>query len=352
MQQINLQDYGLMKEMLEEVQKYPTLHVGRILSQSKNIYRVVTQDGELFAEISGKYRYHVESQKDYPAVGDFVMLDRSSGENGNAIIHHVLSRKSIFVRKASGKTSEEQVVATNIDTIFICMSVNSDFNLRRLERYLALTWESGATPVVLLTKIDLCDDIYAKMHAVNSIACGVDILGVSIYDEESYDDIRPYLLNNKTVALLGSSGVGKSTLINHLLNEELLDTNGIRSDDKGRHTTTRRELIRLPHGGLIMDTPGMRELGMCDAESGLDQTFKDIEFYLGKCRFSDCTHTTEPGCAIYEAICNGELSEKRWKAYHKLKTEDSYTTDKSSYLQQKKAKFKSIAKYQKSIQNR
>lgn len=347
MYKIDMKEYGLNGNFISEAAEYQGFYVGRILSQSKGIYRVVCENGEFFAEISGKLRFEIIKQIDYPAVGDFIMLDRNSGKKGNGIIHHVLSRKTAFIRKAAGKSGEEQMVASNIDIIFICMSVNNDFNLRRLERYLALAWESGATPVVVLTKVDLCDDIYGKFRAAASVAVGVDILGISIIEKDGYEDVMPYFSHGRTVALLGSSGVGKSTLINRLTGREILDTQKIRDDDKGRHTTTRRELILLPGGGMIMDTPGMREIGMWDVEDGLDKTFRDVECYFEKCRFRDCTHTTELGCAVYTAIEKGELSEKRWQSYLKLKMEDSYSENKADYMEQKKVKFKNIAKINK-----
>ncbi len=342
-----MKKYGLTVAMFNEALQYEGLYIGRVLSQSKGVYRVVTEVGELFATVSGKYRFCTQMVSDYPAVGDFVMLDRSSGEGGHGVIHHILMRKSAFIRKAAGKSSDEQIVATNVDTTFICMSVNNDFNIRRLERYLVLVWESGSTPVVVLTKIDLCEDIYDRFRAVDAIGNGVDILGISAVTNEGFDDVMSYITPGITVALLGSSGVGKSTLINWITGKEMLETREIRNDDKGRHTTTNRELMILPDGGMVIDTPGMRELGMWDADEGLEMAFHDVEMFFSNCRFRDCTHTSEPGCGIYDAIREGMLSDKRWQSYLKLKAEDAYAENKADYLKKKTEKFKNISKYMK-----
>ncbi|WP_414150904.1 ribosome small subunit-dependent GTPase A [Acetobacterium carbinolicum] len=344
MSRIDLKNYGLSEALRLETTQYPELFVGRILSQSKGIYRVISERGEFFAELSGRLRYTIIQAADYPAVGDFVMLDRQSGDKGNGIIHHLLTRKSAFIRKAVGSSSESQVITANIDTVFICMSVNNDYNLRRLERYLSLAWESGATPVVVLTKIDLTDDLLTKFRAAAASAIGVDILGISTLKNEGYQDLMTYLSVGQTVALLGSSGVGKSTLINWLCGHKLINTQAIRNDDKGRHTTTRRELIRLPGGGMLIDTPGMREIGMLDVKEGFDRTFHDVETYLGKCYFRNCTHTNEPGCGIYAAIKAGQLSEQRWQAYLNLTHENDYFENKAIYLKKKKEKFYQIAR--------
>ena len=275
------------------------------------------------------------------------MLDRDTDETGNAIIHHVLSRKSAFVRKASGTSNEEQIVAANIDTVFICMSLNNDFNLRRLERYLSIAWNSGATPVVVLTKSDLCSDIDAHLREVYSIASGCEVLVTSAMHEDGFSQISEHIKAEQTVALIGSSGVGKSTLINRLVGEERLETKGLRSDDRGRHTTTHRELILLQNGGMVIDTPGMRELGMWDVAEGLDKSFSDVEALLERCRFSDCGHTNEPDCAIRSALESGELSTERWASYQRLKQEAEFAQDKESYLAEKEKKFKNIAKLNK-----
>ena len=224
------------------------------------------------------------------------------------------------------------------------MALNNDFNLRRLERYLSAAWESGSIPVVLLTKSDLCDDLDLKLAQVQGSAIGVDILTTSALRNE-LDSLLSYMAPGKTVAFLGSSGAGKSTLINRLLGEERLKTGGLRNDDRGRHTTTHRELIILPDGAMVIDTPGMRELGMWDASEGIDTAFADIEELAEACRFRDCTHSGEPGCAVCQAIAEGTLSQSRWQSYLKLTAENSYAQDSESYLAAKEKKFKDIAKY-------
>ena len=322
--------------------QYPELTVGRITLQEKGMYRIRTSIGEENALVSGKFQFDAQSPSDYPAVGDYVMVNCADPDT--AIIHQVLPRKSLFVRKAAGTSKTEQVVAANIDTVFLCMSLNNDFNLRRLERYLAVAWESGADPVVVLTKADLCADLPQKQREVGAIAMGVEILTTSAMESDGYRQIMPYITEGRTVAFVGSSGVGKSTLINRLLGEERLATDGLRNDDKGHHTTTHRELLVLPNGAMVIDTPGMRELGMWDAASGVGQTFGDIEELAARCRFRNCSHLGEPGCAVRVAIRSGELDSGRWQSYQKLKNENSYAADSESYLAAKENKFKEIAK--------
>ena len=344
---INMKHYGLTKAFEKSAEHYPDLTVARILSQEKGYYRLISSQGEKWGEISGKFHYNVQAKSEYPAVGDFVMADWNEN-GGNAVIHHVLPRKSSFIRKAAGEKNEEQVVAANIDTVFLCMSLNHDFNLRRLERYVSVAWNSGALPVVVLTKADLCEDPEDKVIEASSVAAGVDILVTNVVNQNGYEQIRPFLTEGKTVAFIGSSGVGKSTLINCLLGEKRMDTNGLRNDDKGRHTTTHRELILLPSGGMVIDTPGMRELGMWDAGDGIDQTFSDIEMLARSCRFRDCTHSgCEPGCAVQEAIACGELSIDRLRSWQKLMNENRYAEDTQGYLVEKNQKFKNIAKMNK-----
>ena len=325
--------------------QYPAWTVGRITLQEKGMYRIRTGTGEQSALVSGKFQFDAQSTSDYPAVGDYVMADCADPDT--AIIHQVLPRKSLFVRKAAGTSKTEQVVAANIDTVFLCMSLNNDFNLRRLERYLAAAWESGAAPVVLLTKADLCQDLPRKQSEAASIAMGASVLTSSVMDADGYRQIIPYITVGRTVAFVGSSGVGKSTLINRLLGEDRLATDGLRNDGKGHHTTTHRELLFLPNGAMVIDTPGMRELGMWDAASGVEQTFADIEALAAQCRFRNCSHTSEPGCAVRDAMRRGELDGSRWQSYQKLKNETSYAADSESYLAAKEKKFKEISKINK-----
>jgi ribosome biogenesis GTPase len=288
MNPIDMENLGLNQRFANEAALYEGLYIGRVISQYKNLYKVATENGELKAEVSGKFHFEAKTVSDFPAVGDFVMLDRTEDAGGHAIIHHVLARKSVFIRKAAGTSNEEQIVASNVDTVLICMSLNQDFNLRRVERYLGIAWDSGANPVIVLTKSDLCKDLSEKLAEIHTVAMGVDVIVTSSMSEDGYLPVKNYLGRGKTIAFIGSSGVGKSTLINRLIGEDRLETNEIRKDDKGRHTTTRREMLILPDGGVVIDTPGMRELGIDHAD--LSKTFADIDELSAKCKFADCTH--------------------------------------------------------------
>ncbi|UWP59407.1 ribosome small subunit-dependent GTPase A [Ruminococcus gauvreauii] len=322
MNQKDMKELGFTDYFADQAALYGDMYAGRVFSQSRDLYHVMCTGGELMARVSGRFRYEASLPADFPAVGDFVMLDRETNRDGDAVIHHVLPRKSAFVRKAAGTSNDEQIVASNIDTVFICMALNNDFNLRRLERYLAIGWDSGAVPVTVLTKSDLCDDLEQRLCDVNTVALGSDILITSSVNRDGYEQLAQYITGGQTVAFIGSSGVGKSTLINGLIGEKRMDTNGLRNDDKGRHTTTRRELIPLKDGGMVIDTPGMRELGLENAD--LSRTFTDIEEYAKACRFRDCTHNSEPGCAVQQAIADGVLSAERLQSYKKLKKEARY----------------------------
>lgn len=314
----------------------------RVISQEKGLYRLSSGAEVKAASVSGKYRYDALTVSDYPAVGDYVLADWPEND-GPAVIRSLFPRKSCFIRKAAGREKKEQVVAANIDTVLICMSLNQNFNLRRLERYLSIAYDSGAAPVVVLTKSDLCADTASRIDDVRRTAPGVDVLAISSRSE-AYAAVMQYILPGKTVAFIGSSGVGKSTLINKLTGTGSLATRATGSGDKGRHTTTHRELIALPNGAFLIDTPGMRELGMWDSGEGIDTAFRDVEALTRACKFSNCTHTTEPGCAIRSALADGTLDAARWNSFRKLKLENGRAAAHSRYLDAKREKFKEIAK--------
>lgn len=306
----------------------------RVILEHKHLYRIVSSMGELLAEVSGSYAFRSEGRMDYPAVGDWVLAEKMPGE-GKAIIHHLLQRKSAFIRQAAGTDVQQQIVAANVDIALIVMSMNDDYNSRRLERYLTAAWDSGATPVVLLTKADLCDDREAFLQQAQGHAIGVDCLVTSTVSGEGIDMLKDMLKGGVTGALLGSSGAGKSSIINALTEKESMKVAGIREDDaKGRHTTTHRELVSLPGGGSLIDTPGMRELKLWEAGDSLDSSFQEIETLAEDCRFRDCTHKNEPGCAVRQAVDSGELEEGRLHNYFKLQRESAYL-EKKIKLQQK-----------------
>ena len=322
----------------------------RVISQEKGSYLLQSEAGVKPAAVSGKYRYTAQTVSDYPAVGDYVIAAWPE-DDSNAVITGLFPRKSCFLRKAAGTGRQEQVVAANIDTVFICMSLNSNFNIRRLERYLSAAYDSGADPVVVLTKSDLCSDAEDRAAAVRNAAPGVDVLVISSLDGD-YEAVMQYIRPGRTVAFIGSSGVGKSTLTNRLTGTDKIATREIRNDDKGRHTTTHRELIVLPNGAFVIDTPGMRELGMWDSGDGINTAFADIEALSHACRYADCTHTAEPGCAVLRALGDGTLDAARLASYRKLKAENDHAADNSRYLEAKRAKFKEIAKINKSNRKR
>lgn len=319
----------------------------RITTVYRDRFEIVCELGTGFARLkAGAYRAGSES---IPTAGDFVLLDWQ--ENGDSRIIKTLKRRTYFSRlDPSSSGHREQAVAANFDYVFILQSLNRDFNPHRLERYLTLAWQSGAVPAVVLTKADGVEDASAYICAAESSAVGADVFAVSAKTGYGLEQLEKYLTPGKTIVFLGSSGVGKSTLVNTLAGKEVMEANDIRKQDgRGRHTTSRRQLILLKSGVMVIDTPGMRELGMWDVSEGLGQSFSDVEQYLGHCKFSDCRHQGEPGCAVAEAIKRGELPQSRWESYKKLHTEAQYTDDKTSYLRQKQQKFKEIAKYQKTL---
>jgi ribosome biogenesis GTPase / thiamine phosphate phosphatase len=290
----------------------------RVAAQHRGEYALLAEMGELRAETTGALRHAALTPGDLPAVGDWV----AASPNGErAVIQAVLPRQTAFVRKAAGERTDEQVLAANVDVAFLIAALDGDLNPRRLERYLAGAWESGAKPVVVLTKRDLCHDVEASVAVAESAAIGVPVHALSATTGEGLDELEPYFAGNRTAALLGSSGVGKSTLVNSLSGRDLLPTAAVRADGRGRHTTTHRQLVLLPSGGLILDTPGLRELQLWDSSDGLAETFDDIEALTLRCRFADCGHDTEPGCAVGEALRNGWLAPERLRSYRKLQRE-------------------------------
>jgi ribosome biogenesis GTPase / thiamine phosphate phosphatase len=323
---LNLKKLGWNQAFEESFTEYEqqSLIPGRISVEHKGLYRVLTEHGELIGEVTGKIRFNAAGRQDFPAVGDWVAV-QAVPQEGKAYIHGILPRKSKFSRKAAGLTTEEQIVATNVDTVFLVNALNQDFNLRRLERYLLMAWESGAAPVIILSKADLCEDVQSVVNEVELVAFGVPIIAVSSETETGLDALAAFIKEGETVALLGSSGVGKSTLVNKLFGQDVLKTNDIRAEDgKGKHTTTHRELLVLETGGILIDTPGMRELQLWEGDSSLSQSFQDVESLAEECRFRDCTHKKEPGCAVQAAIDSGELDVSRYNSYVKLQREMAF----------------------------
>ena len=304
-------------------------------------FRVVGPDRDELADIAGRMRHEATGRRDLPAVGDWVALTPTTIKGGRSTIQAVLPRRSVFSRKVAGEETAEQIVATNVDTAFLVTALDRDFNLRRLERYLAMTWESGARPVILLNKADLGDDVDTRRLEADRVALGVPVHVVSARANTGLDALVPYLLPGQTIAVLGSSGVGKSTLINRLLGEERLATREVRdSDHRGRHTTTHRELVPLPGGALLIDTPGMRELQLWTAEAGVSEAFDDIARLAAGCNFADCQHDTEPRCAVKAAVEEGTLPAARLENFHKLQREQAHLERRQDALSQQTEKKK------------
>lgn len=299
------------------------LFPGRVIQQFNHLYTVATETGEMRAQLSGRLRYEA-APHDLPVTGDWVALRVPSNEissnQGVAQVQAVLPRITRFSRRAAGKGDREQVVAANLDYAFLITGLDNDFSPRRIERYLAATWESGATPVVVLNKLDLCVDPASRIHEVERGALGTAIHAVSALRGDGIRELARYCLPGKTVVTLGSSGVGKSTLINRLVESQSQTTHPVCEDGRGRHTTTRRELLFCAAGGMVIDTPGMRELQLWDDE-GLQITFDEIETLARNCRYRDCQHREEPGCAVLEAVNAGRLSAERLSSMHKLQNE-------------------------------
>lgn len=318
---MNLEQMGLnvfFKNQLEETEQ-----VGRVIRYAQNHFTLMTHEGVITAELKGKLWQENVSI----SIGDFVVY-MTSQDHTLHLITRVLERQTALIRKEAGQRSQAQVIAANMDYLFIVMSLNEDFNLRRLERYMVAAWESGAEPIIVLTKKDLASDYEEKKIQVEEITYGATIMVVSAIEDDGMDLIEPYFVAGKTIALVGSSGVGKSTLINTLIGEQVMDTGGLRNDDKGRHTTTHREMI-ITDKGLLIDTPGMREFALLDADEGIHHGFEDIEALMLTCKFNNCTHTSEPGCSVQAALADGTLPIKRYKNYQLMLREIKYIQRKN-----------------------
>jgi len=344
---LGIKDYGFRENLMKnsDCEKIPA----RIITTYRERYEIVCDNGTGFGKLKRGF-YYDNPNSIYPTTGDFVLIEWN--DSGDSMITETLKRQSSFSRTASSSdrnhelhNQHEQLVAANFDYVFIMQSLNNNFNLHRIERYLSLAWGSGGIPVIILTKSDLVENVQEHIDQIKSVAIGVDVHAISCVTKDGLDNIKKYFSKGNTIVFLGSSGVGKSTLVNTLYGEEVMKTSEIREEDsRGRHTTTSRNLILLPNGAMIIDTPGMRELGMWNAESGISKTFQDIEQYMGMCRFSDCTHTNEPGCRILEAIESGEIQQERFEEYLKLLKESKYNTNSEQYLREKNEKFKEISK--------
>lgn len=333
---MNIKDYGFdFYTGTNNISGIPA----RITAVHKGRFGIVSDFGEVYAVLKGREYYH--EGESFPTVGDFVLIEHNN--DGDSRIIKTLERKTYFSRRDPDKGRGEQAVAANFDYVFIMQSMNHDFNPKRLERYLTAARQSKAEPVIVLTKADLTDDYLPYIIETSNIAQGVKLCIVSAKTGYGMNELQPYLKKGKTLVFLGSSGVGKSSLVNALAGENIIDTNGIREDDsKGRHTTTHRQLIMLKNGVMIIDTPGMRELGMWDISEGLNEAFSDIETLSQYCKFRDCRHENEPGCAVKKAIQSGELDERRFESYRKIKAEAKYSGDSAEYRRQKEQFFKTV----------
>lgn len=362
---MNLEDYGWNSHFEDSFKQYVDKQFvpGRVIAEHRQRYRLWTElgeTGEMWGEVSGRFIHTAQSQAEYPTVGDWVVLKPDDGGT-MGIIQAVLPRKSCFSRKAvmsggnpdGGGKTDQQAMAANIDYLFLVVGLDGDFNIRRLERYITAAWDSGSSPVVVLNKIDLCTDLVAVLNQVEEVSMGIPILTASAKELIGLDAFQPYLQKGKSSVFLGSSGVGKSSLINALLGEEKQLVKDLREDDsRGRHTTTHRELLLLPGGGMIVDTPGLRELQIwSDGEStgdGIRSAFHDIEELFADCRFHNCQHQSEPGCAVQLALAENRLDNNRYQNYLKLQREAAHLEirrDKRAQRQAQKEWGKKISKF-------
>ena len=334
---IDLEQYGYIES---EPLPDGVLH-GRVTAVHKERYELATPLGALFGRLKSGV-YYGDGAETFPTAGDYIWFREVPG--GDCQIIRTMPRKSQFIRRDPHVGN--QAVAANMDYVFIMTSLNRDFNVKRVERYLVLARQSGAVPVIILTKADMTDDPDVQISAMRNVAGDTDIIPVSVVSRVGFDRLDAYLMPGKTVVFLGMSGVGKSSLLNALMGQEVMTVNDIREDDsRGRHTTTHRQLFMLPSGAMVIDTPGMRSLGMWDAQDGVSETFADVTALLGTCRFSDCRHQSEPGCAIRAAIESGEFPAERWERYSNLQREALYSFDKAAVMRERNKVGKTIAKW-------
>ncbi len=335
-----LQQFGWNAHFQEafEIKRRDGLEPARVIEEQRGRWRVCTETDAPWAVPSGRFR-HEAAGLDRPAVGDWVLVERPAGSD-RALVQDLLPRTGALMRRAARRSVDAQIVAANLDTVFLVVSLNRDFNPRRIERYLTMIWEAGAQPVILLNKIDLCDDLHRLVEA-KAVASGVPIHPISALYERGLGVIEPYVGPGRTIAVIGSSGVGKSTLINRIVGDDVQLVREIReSDDRGRHTTTNRQIVEIPGGGLLMDTPGMRELGLWEASEGLKGAFGEIEALMDACRFRDCRHESEPGCAVREALEDGRLDPDRYESYGKMLREMEFVARKQNQKLRVEAKQK------------
>ena len=345
---VDLKSIGYNETIDKEFESFKTqgFEIGRISAENKNNYLVLTKHGEVYGEITGKLLFNSDDASTLPKVGDWVAIQLYDN-NELAIIHDILPRRTKLSRKVADRKTSEQVIAANIDVVFIVHSLDERFNINGIERYLVTAYQSGAEPVIILSKSDLCDDVENKLAQVKKISGNAKVLPISSIEHAGIDEVKQFFGDGETVVFVGASGAGKSTLINALLGKDLQVVKEVRiGDSKGKHTTTRRELIVFPEGGLLIDTPGLRELALWSSDNGFAVAFSEIETFGKECRYADCTHTHETNCAVKDAVASGQIPEEQYKNYLKLRKELEYLERRQDVnaAQEERRKWRSIHK--------